>query len=116
MAFYRLVMTDDTGHVTYFPIVKRLTRIGRGKDMDIVLKDGTVSKAHAVIREKDEMIGIKDTQSTNGTFVNDRRLTKAVRLRPGDEIIIGAYRFHVEEIDEKLEGLTAGIQRPKWND
>ena len=106
MAVYKLVQIDDLGNVSNFPLTKSLTSIGRAKTNDIVLLERSVSAFHAKIRVDDDRIGIKDFDSTNGTFVNDRRITKPTALRSGDEIIIGENRFHVECEDDELAAST----------
>lgn len=62
--------------------------IGR-EGTDIVLADPEVSRRHAVIREHAGAIAIEDLGSTNGTFVNDRRISEAEPLRDGDVVRLG---------------------------
>ncbi|MBK8516153.1 MAG: FHA domain-containing protein [Saprospiraceae bacterium] len=64
--------------------------IGRDPQADIVIQDSTVSKFHAVltIRYYDDM-DIEDSGSSNGTFINERRIKKSMltaedKLRLGD--------------------------------
>ena len=64
------------------------TTIGRaGCDLD--LNDPDVSRRHAVIREAGEGIALEDLGSTNGTWVNGRRIEGVVTLAAGDEIRFG---------------------------
>jgi class 3 adenylate cyclase len=68
--------------------------IGRADTKTIVLPDGHVSSLHAVI----EPVGdagwrITDSNSTNGTFLNGRRLTAPAFLRHGATIRIGPYKL-----------------------
>lgn len=68
------------------------TLAGRSDDVDIFLGDVTVSRHHARFTVDDGGLRVEDLGSTNGTYVNMRRLDRA-RLSPGDEVIIG--KFHL---------------------
>jgi pSer/pThr/pTyr-binding forkhead associated (FHA) protein len=68
------------------------TTIGRSPDCPVFLDDVTVSRKHAVVRERDGHWTIEDQGSLNGTFVNRRRVESA-ELSDGDEIQIGKYRL-----------------------
>lgn len=62
--------------------------IGRSSDLDMVLVEDMVSRTHARITTHNDQIQIEDFKSTNGTFVNGERVTKA-RLKEGDRILVG---------------------------
>jgi FHA domain/zinc-ribbon domain len=68
------------------------TRIGRSPDCEIFLDDVTVSRNHAVLLEEDGGYAVEDQGSLNGTFVNRKRIDRAV-LTNGDEVQIGKYRL-----------------------
>lgn len=50
--------------------------IGTAADADVVLTDQYMSARHAVIRHEDGVFMIVDLDSTNGTYVNDSRISK----------------------------------------
>ena len=64
------------------------TTIGR-EGCDVVLPDPEVSRRHATIRELDGSPAIEDLDSTNGTFVNDRRISGVQELKDGDVVRLG---------------------------
>jgi pSer/pThr/pTyr-binding forkhead associated (FHA) protein len=65
------------------------TSLGRAKVNDIVLNaDVAVSSEHCRIRPEDGKFVLHDLKSTNGTFVNDRRVTRQP-LAEGDTIQVG---------------------------
>jgi hypothetical protein len=74
------------------PTHKR-TIVGRSRSSGCVLADPTVSRAHAVIGYADGAWSLRDLGSTNGTYVNGRRITGETEVRPGDEVAFGAVRF-----------------------
>lgn len=72
---------------------ERLT-IGRAEENDVVLADdGQVSRVHAVLEPLAGGWSVRDVGSSNGTFVNGKRLAGEVRLDPGDEIRVGRTRI-----------------------
>jgi hypothetical protein len=68
------------------------TTVGRSPDCGIFLDDVTVSRKHAVLRERDRSFFIEDQGSLNGTFVNRKRVDSA-QLDDGDELQVGKYRL-----------------------
>ncbi|RMH42885.1 MAG: DUF4388 domain-containing protein [Deltaproteobacteria bacterium] len=62
--------------------------IGRSSDLDMVLVEDMVSRRHAKISTTNGEITIQDLGSTNGTFVNGEKITRA-RLSEGDRILVG---------------------------
>lgn len=69
------------------------TTIGRDPGCDIVLKnDNAVSKKHAVIKTVGMKSAVEDLGSTNGTFIDDKRI-KRHELRRGDTIVIGEHEL-----------------------
>lgn len=68
------------------------TTIGRSPECEIFLDDVTVSRQHAVLRQRDEAFVIEDLGSLNGTFLNRRRIESAT-VEDGDEVQIGKYRL-----------------------
>ena len=63
-------------------------QIGRSDESDIALSDPSVSRTHAVIETDGTMPTVRDLGSTNGTFVNERRV-QSQALRDGDDIRFG---------------------------
>ena len=69
------------------------TSVGSGSENDFVIEHATVSRKHAILRREGGSYSIADQGSTNGTFVNGRRIKRTTSINPGDEIGFGAARF-----------------------
>ncbi|HEX6312284.1 MAG TPA: FHA domain-containing protein [Acidimicrobiia bacterium] len=64
--------------------------VGRGGGCGIVLADDTyVSTLHARLFQTNGETYVEDLGSTNGTYVNGRRLSAATRLKRGDQVQFG---------------------------
>ncbi len=83
--------------------------IGRSSELDMVLVEDMVSRRHARITTYGQEIFIEDFGSTNGTFVNGEKITKA-RLKEGDRILVGTNIIKLVHRDrnETGEGLVVG--------
>jgi hypothetical protein len=76
------------GNKTIYELKKSITSIGREEDNDIVIQDLTISGHHAeIVIENGEFL-IQDNLSTNGTFVNEMKISK-VMVKNGDIIKLG---------------------------
>ena len=71
------------------------TRVGRGDESEIVLLDPSVSRAHAIVELDAGEPVVRDLDSTNGTYVNGRRV-RVESLRDGDELRFGNTRMRFE--------------------
>jgi pSer/pThr/pTyr-binding forkhead associated (FHA) protein len=77
--------------LTFKPGGKRRS-VGRGTDNDLHLNDGSVSKIHAtLVMNQEDVLMVADTGSTNGTFINGRRLSygEAYPIEEGDVVAFG---------------------------
>lgn len=74
--------------------------IGRSPNTDIQIDNLAVSKQHArLIKQKDQYV-VEDLNSTNGTFLNDEKITKAI-LKHRDIVAVGKHTlvvYYNEEI------------------
>jgi hypothetical protein len=84
------IRTD--GNTDFVHVLGRRTRIGRGGDNEIVLDTKHVSRYHAVLLAGPVNTSIEDLNSTNGVFVNGKRVTRQV-LNNGDRVTIGRSQF-----------------------
>lgn len=91
MATYVLEILDGDRAGETLPVADRTIRIGRKPGNDLVLADEKTSGVHAeVVLEGDRHV-LRDLGSTNGTFLDGKRVNEIV-LTPGDVVTIGRLR------------------------
>ncbi|HEX7668838.1 MAG TPA: FHA domain-containing protein, partial [Polyangiaceae bacterium] len=83
--------------------------IGRVQGNDLMLPKGNVSKRHARLVFRDGRFIVTDMNSTNGTYVNRRRINQATIVRQGDRIYIGDFVIRIEAQDDS-SGLSPSRQ------
>jgi hypothetical protein len=77
--------------------IQGTARVGRSEESEIVLVDPSVSRLHAIVEIDAGEPSVRDLDSTNGTFVNGRRV-KFETLRHGDELLFGNTRMRFEAV------------------
>ena len=68
--------------------------VGRTPRADFILDAALVSRLHCRLTAAADNLEVVDLRSTNGTFVNDKRVAKA-RLKSGDRLRIGRVELSV---------------------
>ncbi|MGD8375921.1 MAG: FHA domain-containing protein [Acidobacteriota bacterium] len=76
---------------TMIPVLQPRLVIGRS-DADVILADPEISRRHAVLEVYGDRFIVRDLNSTNGTFVGDRRIT-AEELESQEEFRVGTSRL-----------------------
>src|SRR5690606_14218971 len=89
-------ISDDEGRTTVVPLVRDELTIGRKEGNAVRLTERNVSRRHARIRRDGDGFIVEDLDSYNGVFLNDERIQGQVRLKPGDRLRIGEYRFALD--------------------
>lgn len=106
---FQLVVRRGPQPGEIFPVSGTVMTIGRDARNDIVINDPEVSRQHAQLSLQAQGYLITDQGSTNGTFVNGRRLTAPHRLSDGDEVGLGEtvvlmYRIPAPEVIATVMG------------
>jgi pSer/pThr/pTyr-binding forkhead associated (FHA) protein len=91
----QLVVVDGRMRGASFDVPPERSEIGRQAGVAILLDDQDVSRRHAVLERAGGRVVLTDPGSTNGTWVNRRRLRAGdpgdrVELRDGDEVRLGS--------------------------
>jgi pSer/pThr/pTyr-binding forkhead associated (FHA) protein len=84
----RYLEIQGTGEARLVRLEREITRIGRGLAADLRLDENSVSRRHALLVDGPSGPRILDDRSSNGTFVNGRRVEQA-DLSDGDVIVLG---------------------------
>jgi adenylate cyclase len=99
--------------------------LGRSTQATVRLSDREVSRKHSQIDRQGNEFVLRDLGSSNGTFVNGRRIFGPTPLKDGDEIVIGTSRMryrdggagdanaeivHMEPSGAPLEGIVARVE------
>ncbi len=116
----QLVLTrgPQTGHT--FPLHGDTLVLGRDPRNDIVISHPQVSRRHARISREGNVWLIDDLGSTNGTFLNGRRLTEPRVLTHGDRVTLGeavalTFRERITTPEDAPRPLDAPPPPPPWS-
>ena len=69
---------------------RSVASIGRAAGCQITLDDSYVSQLHARVFVRDGLLYVEDLGSTNGTYLNTRKVSAAVPMQRGDKLKIGS--------------------------
>ncbi len=92
-------------HMT--PLEKKVTRIGRQLDNDVVFHEEAISRFHAEIRYEGGKFVVYDSNSTAGTYVNSKRVERCV-LNSGDIISFSFIQIMFVNNNARLAGIAMG--------
>ncbi len=93
---HALAITDEEGEVRWQPLEGEALRIGRVPGNDLVLPSPDVSRQHARIAIASDSATLTDLGSTNGTWLEGRRIAGSVVLAPGARFTIGTFSIHYQ--------------------
>ena len=89
------------------PLEKKVTRLGRQLDNDVVFHEEAVSRFHAEIRYEGGKYILFDNNSTAGTYVNSKRVERCV-LNSGDIISFSFIQVMFVNNNARLAGIAMG--------
>lgn len=90
--FLAVIEGPDNG--VRFDLIPVTMTLGREPSNTVHLNDNEVSRVHAKIIPRDNAFILQDLDSTNGTYVNDKRIVE-VELRDNDHVVLGNSRIIV---------------------
>lgn len=94
-----LTLTEKGGSTSELSFDKFEVTIGRVRGNDIVLPKGNVSKHHCRLITRDGEVVLEDLRSTNGTYVNGRKIADPTPLSPGDKVFVGDFIMRIAAMD-----------------
>lgn len=107
---YQLVVVQGRSSRQAVKLSSSVTTVGRREVCQLRIKSSQVSRKHCQFFEKKGLLLVKDLGSSNGTFVNGKRVEDQRVLEPGDELTIGGVKLKVEKIEEVAA--TAATTKP----
>ncbi len=93
---FTVVITEKGGARRRIEFAQPEVSIGRVQGNDIILRKGNVSKRHARLLLKEDDLELTDLNSTNGTYVNGRKVASPRLISAGDKIYIADFILTVE--------------------
>ena len=100
---YVLQVVRGRSASTTLKLADGVTSIGRHDDCLIRIKSSQVSRRHCEVFEVSDKLTIRDLGSSNGTFVNGKKVAGQQVLKPGDELTVGAVTLRVAKIGQSVE-------------
>lgn len=88
--------------------IREIILIGRDRDCNFICNDTSVSRHHAQIIDYSTSYSVVDLDSTNGTFVNGRKVSSETTLHAGDLLRVG-------NVDIPWQQLVQPLQEPESN-
>lgn len=96
-----------------FPLSSDRVVIGRDSSCGIILSDSSVSSEHARLNHDANGWRVANLLSTNGTFVNDKRISNE-EIHHGDRVRFGRVEFLFQNAEEKSMPADAGQAKKPW--
>src|SRR3984885_12492210 len=93
---FTIIISEKGGAERRETFDKNEINVGRVQGNDLMLPKGNVSKHHARLLFRDGRFIVTDLKSTNGTYVNGRKISQATIVREGDKIYIGDFVLRLE--------------------
>lgn len=110
---YRLIVRRGPQPNQIYELTGEITNLGRDITNDIVINDREVSRHHLRFMRGSEGYTIEDLGSTNGTFVNGKRVTGATPLKNGDMLGLGeTVTLQFERVDARADEPTPAESAP----
>src|SRR5689334_22006098 len=93
---FSVIISEKGGAERRESFDKNEINVGRVQGNDLMLPKGNVSKHHARLLYRDGRFIVTDLKSTNGTYVNGRKIAQATIVREGDKIYIGDFVLRLD--------------------
>ncbi len=88
--------------------------IGRLRVNDVILPKRNISKKHATLELVKDGVRLTDMGSTNGTYLNGKRIMEPVTVVSTDKIFVGDYIIQIRQEDSRsaIDGKVAPLETP----
>ncbi|MCA9550745.1 MAG: FHA domain-containing protein [Myxococcales bacterium] len=96
---FKLIIEDDEGKTTVYPLADGSVSIGRREGNTIRLMERNVSRRHARLMRGNGAVFIEDLDSYNGIKINGERIAGRYEVREGDLVEIGDYHLALQRTE-----------------
>src|SRR5260221_4046041 len=100
---FSVILTEKGGATQRLDFESEEITIGRVDENDICLPKGNISKKHTKIVVKDGKIIVLDLKSTNGTYVNGKKLAGPLVITPTDKVYARDFNLNIEPPEMQSE-------------
>jgi predicted component of type VI protein secretion system len=97
---YVLQVVRGRSSSTTHKLTENVTSLGRHDDCVIRIRSAQVSRRHCELYEVGDQLMLRDLGSSNGTFVNGKRVTGEHPLKHGDELTVGSVTLRVAKVGQ----------------
>ncbi len=117
MLHLRIIRGPDRVEHVSIPETDMPYTVGRDRESNLHIRSTAVSRFHAVLLTENGEHYVQDMESTNGTFLNGRRIKRS-KINPGDKIVIANVDIAIETPISPLDhanaplDLTVSVDRP----
>lgn len=114
---FKLIIEDDEGKTTVYPLADGEISIGRREGNTIRLMERNVSRRHAKLLRNNGTVFIEDLDSYNGIRINGERITGKYEVNEGDLVEIGDYHLALQRTelkDDSNKAAMAAPDQPSW--
>jgi pilus assembly protein CpaF len=103
-----LSLTEKGGSTNELSFDKEEVTVGRVRGNDIVLPKGNVSKHHCKLFVRGGEILVEDLRSTNGTYVNGRKIVEPTPVVLSDKVFVGDFIIRLTSLASSMEAMRPG--------
>jgi len=103
-----LSLTEKGGPTNELSFDKDEVTVGRVRGNDIVLPKGNVSKHHCRLVIQGAEVVIEDLHSTNGTYVNGRKIAEPTPISTTDKVFVGDFIIRLNLLSATMETMRPG--------
>jgi pilus assembly protein CpaF len=111
---FTIIISEKGGAERRETFDKNEINVGRVQGNDLMLPKGNVSKHHARLLYRDGRFIVTDLKSTNGTYVNGRKIAQATIVREGDKIYVGDFVLKLDTGSGAQSAPDASQQQPEY--
>ncbi|MHB1561292.1 MAG: FHA domain-containing protein, partial [Isosphaeraceae bacterium] len=109
---YVLQVVRGRSATTTLRLAEGITSLGRHDDCIIRIKSSQVSRRHCELFDADGMLMVRDLGSSNGTFVNGKRVMGQQSLKVGDELTVGGITLRVATLGQPVAAAHTPSAKP----